>query len=205
MRKETLDEHFPSMEELQTLNLGEDMIANTNEIEKLCQAEIAYHQSLLPQFVTPNGETSKDYLWTILIHRLQKWELNDKTYFDRLKHEYKIITDMGFEDYFLIVSDLIHFAKTHEVMVGPGRGSSAGSLVSYLLGITTIDPLKYNLLFERFLNPERVTMPDIDIDFEDTRREKVIKYVQDKYGEHHVSGIVTFGHLLARAVARDVE
>lgn len=202
--KETLDEHFPSIEELQTLNLSEDMITNANEIEELCQAEIAYHQSLLPQFVTPNGETSKDYLWTILIHRLREWELNDKTYFNRLKHEYKIITDMGFEDYFLIVSDLIHFAKTHEVMVGPGRGSSAGSLVSYLLGITTIDPLKYNLLFERFLNPERVTMPDIDIDFEDTRREKVIKYVQDKYGEHHVSGIVTFGHLLARAVARDV-
>ena len=120
---------------------------------------------------TPNGETSKDYY---TIHRLREWELNDKTYFNRLKHEYKIITDMGFEDYFLIVSDLIHFAKTHEVMVGPGRGSSAGSLVSYLLGITTIDPLKYNLLFERFLNPERVTMPDIDIDFEDTRREKVI-------------------------------
>lgn len=114
----------------------------------------------------------KIIFWTILIHRLREWELNDKTYFNRLKHEYKIITDMGFEDYFLIVSDLIHFAKTHEVMVGPGRGSSAGSLVSYLLGITTIDPLKYNLLFERFLNPERVTMPDIDIDFEDTRREK---------------------------------
>ena len=109
---------------------------------------------------------------------------------------------MGFEDYFLIVSDLIHYAKTHDNgRTGP---SSAGSLVSYLLGITTIDPIKYNLLFERFLNPERVTMPDIDIDFEDTRRERVIEYVQQKYGEYHVSGIVTFGHLLARAVARDV-
>src|SRR5699024_2661346 len=111
---------------------------------------------------------------------------------------------MGFEDYFLIVSDLIHYAKTHDVLVGPGRGSSAGSLVSYLLDITTIDPIKYNLLFERFLNPERVTMPDIDIDFEDTHREKVIRYVQEKYGDNHVAGIVTFGHLLARAVSRDV-
>jgi DNA polymerase III subunit alpha len=130
--------------------------------------------------------------------------LKQPEYWKRLKHEYDIITNMGFEDYFLIVSDLIHYAKTHDVMVGPGRGSSAGSLVSYLLGITTIDPIRFNLLFERFLNPERVTMPDIDIDFEDTRREKVIQYVQEKYGQLHVSGIVTFGHLLARAVARDV-
>src|SRR5699024_11609775 len=101
-------------------------------------------------------------------------------------------------------SDLIHFAKLHYVLVRPGRGSSARSFVSYLLDITTIDPIKYNLLFERFLNPERVTMPDIDIDFEDTHREKVIKYVQEKYGNNHVAGIVTFGHLLARAVSRDV-
>ncbi len=139
-----------------------------------------------------------------LSYTIEKLELNYDVYLERLKYEYKVITNMGFEDYFLIVSDLIHYAKTNDVMVGPGRGSSAGSLVSYLLGITTIDPIKFNLLFERFLNPERVTMPDIDIDFEDTRRERVIQYVQEKYGELHVSGIVTFGHLLARAVARDV-
>lgn len=165
---------------------------------------MVYHQSLLPQYVTPDGEVSKDYLWSVLIRKLNEWNLNNEQYLNRLKHEYEIITKMGFEDYFLIVSDLIHYAKTHDVMVGPGRGSSAGSLVSYLLEITTIDPIKFNLLFERFLNPERVTMPDIDIDFEDTRREKVIQYVQEKYGELHVSGIVTFGHLLARAVGRDV-
>ncbi len=121
---------------------------------------------------------------------MKKLELNYDVLLERLKYEYKVITNMGFEDYFLIVSDLIHYAKTNDVMVGPGRGSSAGSLVSYLLGITTIDPIKFNLLFERFLNPERVTMPDIDIDFEDTRRERVIQYVQEKYGELHVSGIV---------------
>ncbi len=126
----------------------------------------------------------------VLVTQLKKLELNYDVYLERLKYEYKVITNMGLEDYFLIVSDLIHYAKTNDVMVGPGRGSSAGSLVSYLLGITTIDPIKFNLLFERFLNPERVTMPDIDIDFEDTRRERVIQYVQEKYGELHVSELL---------------
>ncbi|MFC0137344.1 DNA polymerase III subunit alpha [Staphylococcus petrasii] len=202
---EDIKEHFFSENELQEMQLSEEIWQNTSELASQCTAEIQYHQDLLPKFETPTGESSKDYLWSILEQKLQEFDLHqDERYVTRLNHEYKIITDMGFEDYFLIVSDLIHYAKTHDVMVGPGRGSSAGSLVSYLLGITTINPIKYNLLFERFLNPERVTMPDIDIDFEDTRREKVIQYVQEKYGEHHVSGIVTFGHLLARAVARDV-
>lgn len=202
--QEDFDEHFYTSEEIRNLSLDTSIFRKTDEIAQLCTAELNYHQSLLPQFETPNGETSKKYLWMKLEEQLKKWNLNLPHYIDRLKHEYAIITNMGFEDYFLIVSDLIHYAKTHNVMVGPGRGSSAGSLVSYLLGITTIDPIKFNLLFERFLNPERVTMPDIDIDFEDTRREKVIQYVQEKYGQLHVSGIVTFGHLLARAVARDV-
>lgn len=202
---EDIEEHFLSENELQEMKLSDKILHNTAELVNQCTAEIEYHQDLLPKFETPTGESSKDYLWSLLQQKLQEFDLHrDERYEARLKHEYKIITDMGFEDYFLIVSDLIHYAKTHDVMVGPGRGSSAGSLVSYLLGITTINPIKYNLLFERFLNPERVTMPDIDIDFEDTRREKVIQYVQEKYGEHHVSGIVTFGHLLARAVARDV-
>ncbi|MCE3021798.1 DNA polymerase III subunit alpha [Staphylococcus pasteuri] len=202
--QEDFDEHFYTSEEIHNLGLDTSIFRKTDEIAQLCTAELNYHQSLLPQFETPNGETSKKYLWMKLEEQLKNWNLNHLHYIDRLKHEYAIITNMGFEDYFLIVSDLIHYAKTHNVMVGPGRGSSAGSLVSYLLGITTIDPIKFNLLFERFLNPERVTMPDIDIDFEDTRREKVIQYVQEKYGQLHVSGIVTFGHLLARAVARDV-
>ncbi|MBC3086364.1 DNA polymerase III subunit alpha [Staphylococcus capitis] len=197
-------EHFPDQKEFEELEIDEKIKQNTEDIVDLCKAELVYHQSLLPQYVTPDGEVSKDYLWSVLIRKLNEWNLNNEQYLNRLKHEYEIITKMGFEDYFLIVSDLMHYAKTHDVMVGPGRGSSAGSLVSYLLEITTIDPIKFNLLFERFLNPERVTMPDIDIDFEDTRREKVIQYVQEKYGELHVSGIVTFGHLLARAVGRDV-
>ncbi|UDI78047.1 DNA polymerase III subunit alpha [Staphylococcus taiwanensis] len=200
-----LGEHFFSKDELQDLEISKEIWNHTLELADICSAEIEYHQNLLPKFDAPSGQTSKDYLWTVLTNRLTEQNLNnDNRYVQRLNHEFQIITEMGFEDYFLIVSDLIHYAKTHDVMVGPGRGSSAGSLVSYLLGITTIDPIKFNLLFERFLNPERVTMPDIDIDFEDTRRERVIRYVQEKYGEHHVSGIVTFGHLLARAVARDV-
>ncbi len=142
-------------------------------------------------------------MWRVVYTIEKIGKLNYDVYLERLKYEYKVITNMGFEDYFLIVSDLIHYAKTNDVMVGPGRGSSAGSLVSYLLGITTIDPIKFNLLFERFLNPERVTMPDIDIDFEDTRQGS-FSTSREKYGELHVSGIVTFGHLLARAVARDV-
>ncbi|MEB6169190.1 DNA polymerase III subunit alpha [Staphylococcus pseudoxylosus] len=201
------DAHLYSKTQRDDLGLSEAVWEHTNRLENICQAEITYNQSLLPKFKTPNNTQSKQYLWQILETKLNDLNLNQQhfeTYKQRLLHEYKVITDMGFEDYFLIVSDLIHYAKTHDVLVGPGRGSAAGSLVSYLLNITTIDPIQYNLLFERFLNPERVTMPDIDIDFEDTHRDKVIQYVQEKYGDNHVAGIVTFGHLLARAVARDV-
>lgn len=199
--------HVYDHNDLSTLHLSKEVWDNTNQLATVCQAEMIYHQSLLPKFKTPDNQQSKDYLWQILQENLNQLNLgHDKfeTYKERLVHEYQVITRMGFEDYFLIVSDLIHYAKTHDVLVGPGRGSSAGSLVSYLLNITTVDPIQYNLLFERFLNPERVTMPDIDIDFEDTHRDKVIQYVQEKYGDNHVAGIVTFGHLLARAVARDV-
>lgn len=201
------NEHLFNNEEVSSLEIDKDVWHRTQKIATLCTAELQYHQSLLPKFATPNGQSSKAYLWSMLSSQLDKLTLNDKQsieYQQRLKHEYDVITGMGFEDYFLIVSDLIHFAKANDIFVGPGRGSAAGSLVSYLLNITTIDPIQYNLLFERFLNPERVTMPDIDIDFEDTKRDEVIQYVQDKYGPHHVAGIVTFGHLLARAVARDV-
>lgn len=202
--QEDFGAHFLTENEIHQLDVNPEYFTQADRIAQKCNAELKYHQSLLPQYQTPNDESAKKYLWRVLVTQLKKLELNYDVYLERLKYEYKVITNMGFEDYFLIVSDLIHYAKTNDVMVGPGRGSSAGSLVSYLLGITTIDPIKFNLLFERFLNPERVTMPDIDIDFEDTRREKVIQYVQEKYGELHVSGIVTFGHLLARAVARDV-
>lgn len=196
--------HFYSQQDIDNLSLSEDIIETTEAVASKCNVNLQYHQSLLPQYETPDKSSSKTYLWNLLEQALTKMDLDRPQYRKRLEYEFNIITEMGYEDYFLIVSDLIHYAKTHDVMVGPGRGSSAGSLVSYLLNITTIDPLRYNLLFERFLNPERVTMPDIDIDFEDTRRERVIQYVQEKYGEYHVSGIVTFGHLSAKAVARDV-
>lgn len=197
--------HLFSASEHFDLDVTKEQLARTEDIAQHCTATLSYHQSLLPKFKTPNGMDSKAYLQQQLQDNLAAYGLTQQSdYVERLHYEYDIITDMGFEDYFLIVSDLIQFAKQNDVLVGPGRGSAAGSLVSYLLGITTIDPIKYNLLFERFLNPERVTMPDIDIDFEDTKRERVIQYVQEKYGDMHVAGIVTFGHLLARAVARDV-
>ena len=123
---------------------------------------------------------------------------------DRLNYELGVIKEMGYVDYFLIVWDFIHYAREHDISVGPGRGSAAGSLVSYTTGITNIDPIKYNLLFERFLNPERVSMPDIDIDFCYERRQEVIDYVVRKYGEDCVTQIVTFGTLAARGVIRDV-
>jgi len=122
----------------------------------------------------------------------------------RLKHELLIIEQLGFSDYFLIVADFVQHAKENDIIVGPGRGSAAGSIVSYLLGITNVDPLKYNLLFERFLNPERITMPDIDIDFSDVRREEVIEYIREKYGKDHVAQIITFGTFAARSLLRDL-
>ena len=141
--KETqdLDQHFYQREELKALALDDSIWQHTQEVVEQCHAEIEYHQSLLPKFDTPDGSSSKDYLWQLLQQGLQDKGLTTEQYETRLKHEYDIITTMGFEDYFLIVSDLIHYAKTHDVMVGPGRGSAAGSLVSYLLNITTVDPL----------------------------------------------------------------
>ncbi|PTG10463.1 DNA polymerase III subunit alpha [Staphylococcus chromogenes] len=198
------NQHLKSLDEIESLQIPHEWLSVTDEIAQLCQATLNYHQSLLPEFKTSNELSSDDYLWMKLQQAMKEKRLLQSDYQSRVLHEFKTIQSMGFSDYFLIVSDLINYAKNNGVMVGPGRGSSAGSLVSYLLNITTIDPLKYDLLFERFLNPERVTMPDIDIDFEDTQREKVIQYVQQKYGDYKVAGIVTFGHLLAKAVARDV-
>lgn len=201
---ETPTEHIYDVDALYESQFAEEWLARTDEIANMCDAKLEYHQALLPEFVTPDGSSANAYLWAELERALTDFGLTEARYRERLKYEYDVITQMGYADYFLIVSDLIRYAKSNGVMVGPGRGSSAGSLVSYLLNITTIDPLQYDLLFERFLNPERVTMPDIDIDFEDTQREKVIHYVQQKYGDYRVAGIVTFGHLLAKAVARDV-
>ncbi|MDT3994907.1 DNA polymerase III subunit alpha, partial [Mammaliicoccus fleurettii] len=190
--------------ELPNIDVSNEYIENTDEIAHKCNVEITYHQDLLPKFDTPEHKTSNEYLWELLMINKERYPQFNEEYEKRLKYEYDIIVSMGYADYFLIVSDLIQYAKEQNVLVGPGRGSSGGSLVSYILNITTIDPIEFDLLFERFLNPQRVTMPDIDIDFQDTKRDKVIQYVQNKYGDNKVAGIVTYGHLQARAVARDV-
>ena len=177
-------------------------INNTLKIESMCN--ISFKKELfMPKYDT---EDSKEFLKN-LSHKGLYRRLNGnitEPYQKRLNYELDIILKMHFEDYFLVVYDYIKYAKQNGILVGPGRGSAAGSLVSYCLGITDVDPIKYNLLFERFLNPERVTMPDIDTDFPDTRRGQVIEYVKEKYGEDNVAGIITFGTLGGRASVRDV-
>ena len=167
--------------------------------------EIEKNKRYIPIYPNEINDSYK-YLYALCHKGLQKRFNNkvDKVYIDRLNHELDVIKSMGFVDYFLIVYDYVKFAKQNNIMVGPGRGSAAGSLVSYAIGITNVDPIKYNLLFERFLNPERITMPDIDIDFEDAKRDQVIEYVKDKYGRDYVAPIMTFGTLASRQVLRDV-
>ncbi len=201
--QQTGEEHFKTAEQLAE-QVEDVYLKRTEAIADQCHVELNQTLHKLPKFVTPNHESSDDYLWTLIEQGRANIPHFDDRYEARLKHEYQIITDMGFSDYFLIVGDLVNYAKSQGILVGPGRGSSGGSLISYLLNITMIDPVEHGLIFERFLNPERVTMPDIDIDFEDTRREEVIQYCINKYGAFNVSGIVTFGHLSARAVMRDV-
>ncbi|GAB3060900.1 DNA polymerase III subunit alpha [Salinicoccus sesuvii] len=176
---------------------------NLTLVEK-CNVTLPKTRRTLPHFPHKDNSDSKDFLWQMLMDQFkQKTDGSDK-YMERMKYEYEIIVEMGYEDYFLIVQDAVNHAKRSGIYVGPGRGSSSASLVSFLLNITEIDPLKYHLLFERFLNPERVTMPDIDIDFEDTRRDEVVAYLIDKYGEMNVAHIVTYGTLSAKMAARDV-
>ncbi|MCC3375908.1 DNA polymerase III subunit alpha [Cohnella sp. REN36] len=188
-----------------------EAVSNTVRIAERCNLEIDFGRHILPRFdPLPEGLTASAYL-----ARLCEEGLNDRfgatedeaflaAAGERLRYELDVIGRMGFDDYFLVVWDFIRFAHEHGIKTGPGRGSAAGSLVSYALRITDVDPLKYKLLFERFLNPERVTMPDIDIDFSDERRDEVIRYVADKYGAEHVAQIITFGTLAARAAVRDV-
>lgn len=180
-------------------------LKNNKEIINKCEVSIPSVSHTLPKFNNPEGSSSKDYLWQLLMERFEAGNFRDRNeYMERLKYEYGIITGMGFEDYFLIVQDLVNHAKSNGIYVGPGRGSSSASLVSYLLDITEVDPLEYNLLFERFLNPERVSMPDIDIDFEDSRRDEVVEYLIKKYGDMRVANIITYGTLSAKMAARDV-
>ena len=180
-------------------------LENTNKIAKRCDVEIEFGVTKLPKYDVPEGYTSWEYLNKLCFEGLERCYPNhDKELEEQLTYELGIIQRMGYVDYFLIVWDFIKYAKDHGIAVGPGRGSAAGSIVSYTLGITTIDPMKYSLLFERFLNPERVSMPDIDVDFCFERRQEVIDYVVEKYGKDRVVQIVTFGTLAARGVIRDV-
>ncbi|MBD8026237.1 DNA polymerase III subunit alpha [Ureibacillus sp. Re31] len=172
-----------------------------------CQVELTNDQYFMPKFPLQQGQRAEDVLtekaFEGLKERLQT-DTPNEAYRKRLQYELQVINSMGYADYFLIVSDFMHFAKSKNILTGPGRGSSASSLVAYCLHITQVDPLQFGLLFERFLNPERVTLPDIDIDFVDTKRQEVIQYVAQKYGQQHVAQIITFGTLSAKAVARDV-
>jgi DNA polymerase-3 subunit alpha len=185
---------------------GAEACARTNEIAERCNVELELGKALLPDFPKPEGKTSNGYMRELIEERLPiKFppEAQTTEMRERLEYEIGVIEKTGFADYFLIVQDLIRWAKMHGIAVGPGRGSAAGSLISYILDITDINPLTYGLLFERFLNPERIQMPDIDIDFADTRREEVLAYARQKYGEDHVARIITFGTMAARAAIRD--
>ena len=183
-----------------------ESINNNHLINELCNVEIPFNQKLMPKFVNEEGVDSYTYLKKKCIEGLRYHFGNtvNQIYKDRLKYELEIINKMGFCDYFLIVSDYVRYAKDNNIIVGTGRGSAVGSLVSYCLRITDVDPIKYNLLFERFLNPERVSMPDIDIDFEHEKREEIINYCIEKYGSKKVVPIITFGTLGAKQAIRDV-
>lgn len=180
-------------------------VENTQKIADRCQVEIEFGNTKVPKYDVPDGYTAWEYLNKLCYDGLsERYPGQEETLKSRLEYELDVIRTMGYVDYFLIVWDYIHFAKEHGISVGPGRGSAAGSLVAYTTGITNIDPIKYNLIFERFLNPERVSMPDIDVDFCFERRQEVIDYVVEKYGKECVTQIVTFGTLAARGVIRDV-
>ena len=207
MRYEGGQYYVKSPEEMERLfPYALQALENTQKIADRCSVEIEFGVTKLPKYDVPDGMTSWEYLQKLC------WEGLEKRYGpepsqelkDRLSYELDTIRNMGYVDYFLIVWDFIKYAKDHGIAVGPGRGSAAGSIVSYCLEITTIDPIRYQLLFERFLNPERVSMPDIDVDFCYERRQEVIDYVVRKYGKDRVVQIVTFGTLAARGVIRDV-
>jgi len=198
--------YLKSPEEMASLfSYALEALENTHKIAERCNVEIVFGEYKLPKFPVPDGYTVWEYLQMLCEKGLKKrYDTPSKDLVERMNYELKTIHDMGFVDYFLIVWDFIKYAKDNDIPVGPGRGSAAGSIVSYALEITDIDPIKYNLLFERFLNPERLTMPDIDIDFCYEKRQKVIDYVVEKYGKEKVVQIVTFGTMAAKMVIRDV-
>ena len=184
---------------------NKDALENTVEIANRCNVDIKFHDLHLPDFSVPSEYTHEEYLKKLAVEGMyNRYENVTDEIKNRFEFEFNTIRDMGYVDYFLIVWDFIRYARKHEIQVGPGRGSAAGSVISFCLGITDVDPLKFDLLFERFLNPERVSMPDIDIDFCYERREEVIEYVNRKYGDSHVAQIATFGTMAARNAIRDV-
>ncbi|KGJ49152.1 DNA polymerase III subunit alpha [Clostridium sp. NCR] len=194
--REEMEEIFPEVQEA---------LDNTSKIAQMCNVEFDFNTIHLPQYDVPDGYTPQEYLRMLCFKGLkERYKKPSQEILDRLEYELGVIEKMGYVEYFLITWDFINFARENSIMVGPGRGSAAGSIVSYTLYITDIDPIKYSLLFERFLNPERVSMPDIDIDFCYERREEVIDYVKMKYGEDHVAQIITFGTMGAKAAIRDV-
>ncbi len=185
-----------------------EAVANTLKIAEQCTLEIPLGTTQLPHFPTPEGTTPDQYLRELceagLERRYGSNARSNPEVMERMNYELSVIENTGFASYFLIVQDFINWAKSEGIVVGPGRGSAAGSIVAYLTNITNVDPLRYELLFERFLNPDRVSMPDIDIDFADIRRDEVIRYAEKKYGKDHVAFIITFGTMAARAAVRDV-
>ncbi len=211
---ETDEFYYKTTEEMQRLfGKYDGAMENTVRIAEMCNFEFSFDEPKLPTFKTPNGIPSSKYLKELAYEGLERRLSNgtlrfepqgEKAYRERIEYELSVISHMGYDDYFLIVQDYVAFAKSRGIPVGPGRGSGAGSLVAFLLGITDVDSIKFDLLFERFLNPERVSMPDIDIDFCYNRRDEVIQYMYDKYGAEHVSQIIAYGTLAARAAIRDV-
>ncbi|MFR2534694.1 MAG: DNA polymerase III subunit alpha [Clostridia bacterium] len=208
MRFETDELYIKSPQEMEQyfLNVPE-AIENTVKIAQKCNVEFEFGHTILPNYdVPPEFASHYEYLVKLTDDGMKEryGEHLSQELIERKEYELSVINKMGYVDYFLIVWDYIHFAKTHDISVGPGRGSGAGSIVAYSIGITDIDPIAYNLLFERFLNPERISMPDFDVDFSDEKRDQVIEYVCQKYGYDHVSQIITFGTMSARMVIRDV-
>lgn len=199
-----------------------EVIINTRKIADRCEVQLELGKILIPKFDVPSGETESSYLRTLVyqglawrygkVEKAKSGELTEETskkvlpqeIIQRAEYELEVIDQMNFNGYFLIISDFINWGKDRGIVFGPGRGSAAGSIISYALNVTELDPLKYDLLFERFLNPDRISMPDVDIDIQDTRRDEVIKYCVDKYGEDRVANIVTFGRMAARNAVRDV-
>ena len=207
MRMQTDEFYLKSEEEMAVRFTGyEEALSNTEEVADKCELDLELGKRHLPEYDTPDGMDHEEYLRKLCWEGMKKrfGDHPGQEYVDRLEYEIKVISQMGFVDYFLIVWDFIHYAKSNGIPVGPGRGSGAASIVAYTLDITNLDPIKYGLLFERFLNPERVTMPDIDVDFCFERRQEVIDYVIRKYGTERVAQIISFGKLKAKAVIQDV-